>query len=165
MTKTCQSFPPLHDTTLHYIISPVLYCTWGGLEGSDPLVDASCSEAMSPPTEHPVPTTLLDSLASPPSYAYSIITRDKDKDAHKARRHIVRTRLFKPEGVQKYRELRMCIYRKLKNNHVAIKKNSCKNASQCHVHHGSRYAYAILMDRSVRLVTGPCVHPRLVLMS
>lgn len=42
---------------------------WGGLEGAEPLADASCSEEpMSPPTEHPVPTTLLDSLASPPPF-------------------------------------------------------------------------------------------------
>lgn len=40
--------------------------TGGGLEGAEPLADASSSEeAMSPPTE--LPTTLLHSLASPPS--------------------------------------------------------------------------------------------------
>ena len=41
--------------------------TGGGLEGAEPLADASSSEdVMSPPTE--LPTTLLHSLASPPSF-------------------------------------------------------------------------------------------------
>lgn len=42
--------------------------TCGGLEGAELFMDESCSdEPRSPPKKFPVPTTLLDSLASPPS--------------------------------------------------------------------------------------------------